>query len=216
MTRPNRYRTGTRRQIKASNISPQSGTASGPYLPPAWCLLVWPPAADVRRSAMHQTVEYVKEREMGGCSVCIFFVFVQHRVVLRRNLMAKSDIAACRCRLQSTPYRMRRAKQGKDDNERGDGVREDDADGAQYVSPDHPPVDGSAGLRAALRKKHGLYEHRQQQHKLGGEIVQRDKRKERRTGTATLCRGSVAFGVDKYHAASHRSRTQQVKLRLVT
>lgn len=72
-----------------------------------------------------------------------------------------------RCRSQSIPYRMRRAQQGEDYNDRSDGVGEDDAHGAQDVPSDHPAVHGSAGLHAALRKKHGLYEHGQQQHKLG-------------------------------------------------
>lgn len=77
---------------------------------------------------------------------------------------------------------------GEDDNDRSDGVREDDAGGAQNVPVYHPAVHFSAGLRAALRNTHGLYEHCQEQHKLG-ENVGHDKRRDekRRSSTNEKC-----------------------------
>ena len=60
------------------------------------------------------------------------------------------------------PHLRRRTQPGEDDNDRSDDVREDDADSAQDVPAHHLAVHRSPGLRAALRNKHGLDEHRQQ------------------------------------------------------
>ena len=76
-----------------------------------------------------------------------------------------------RCGLKNQPYRRRRTCIGEDDNDRSENIGEDDADGAQDVPVHHPAVHRSPGLRAALLKTQWLYEHRQQQHKLGGNVA---------------------------------------------
>lgn len=90
---------------------------------------------------------------------------------------------------------------GEGDNQRIGDVREDDADCAQDAPVHHPTVHGSARLRAALRKEHGLCKHRQQQHKLGKECSTRQEEREEEGSRAAMRMMVVDVGTQHEPAA---------------